>query len=231
MSLGIAAGALTVLVSDETWAVGLPFQCLVPWRRLSFSLLERAFYSEVGGAPDLHRLNQVSPSMLVRMQRLANRYRRDLVWNMEGSRVGENVLLTAALRCLPTHVTRDAERSVRIAASLRQVRQVCAFADVSAACRQPDSENCEGCETGGVAAATPLEYCCADSCPSCNRTRDRCLSVRAVRGSPAVNGPDRQRIHESYMGRKEDDMPSTLKRWRKSVGRNPDGLPAKLIGV
>ena len=30
---GVAAGALTVLVSDETWAVGLPFQCLVPWRR------------------------------------------------------------------------------------------------------------------------------------------------------------------------------------------------------
>ena len=94
------------------------------------------------------------------MQRLANRYRRDLIWNINGSRVGENVLLTAALRCLPSHVSRRAAaRSPTLSIALRQLRQQCAFADVGVACRQPDGENCAGCETGEISSTTPLEVC------------------------------------------------------------------------
>ena len=33
-------GTLPVFVSDELWSVGLPFQCLVPWRRFAFSVAE-----------------------------------------------------------------------------------------------------------------------------------------------------------------------------------------------
>ena len=40
---GLAAGALPVLVSDQIWSVGLPFQCLVPWRRFAVSIAEASF--------------------------------------------------------------------------------------------------------------------------------------------------------------------------------------------
>ena len=153
---GIAAGALTVLVSDETWSVGLPFQCLVPWRHLAYSIAERAFAAEGGGSHELKRLNALAPATLARMQRLSNRYRRDLIWNINGSRVAENVLVTAALRCLPTHVSRRAAtRSEALASSLRQLRQQCPFNDVSVACREADGQNCGGCETGELATSTP----------------------------------------------------------------------------
>ena len=43
------------------------------------------------------------------MQRVANQHRRDLLWNVNGSRVAENILLTAALRCLPAFAARHAD--------------------------------------------------------------------------------------------------------------------------
>ena len=112
---GIAAGALSVLVSDQLWAVGLPFGCLVPWRRMAFTLAERPFLSAAGAADTLRQLDSLSPQTLQRMQRVANRHRRDLLWNVNGSRVAENLLLTAALRCLPSHVTRRASKHTRLA--------------------------------------------------------------------------------------------------------------------
>ena len=100
---GLAAGALPVLVSDQIWSVGLPFQCLVPWRRFAVSIAEASFVTAAGAEGALRRLAQLPAAALARLQRSANRHRRDVVWNMNGSRVAENVLLTAALRCLPAH--------------------------------------------------------------------------------------------------------------------------------
>lgn len=118
---GVAAGALSVLVSDQLWSVGLPFGCLVPWRRMAFTVAERQFAGNTSAAETLLRLDALAPQMLQRMQRTANRYRRDVVWNLNGSRVAENVLLTAALRCLPSHVTKRASgRASGLAHTLRQ---------------------------------------------------------------------------------------------------------------
>ena len=119
---GIAAGAVSVLVSDELWSVGLPFTCLIPWRKMALTLSERPFVTREGAASTLHALDALSPNLLARMQRLANRHRRDLLWNINGSRVAENLLITSALRCLPSHVTRRAAatRTIeRLAASAR----------------------------------------------------------------------------------------------------------------
>ena len=103
---GIAVGAISVLVSDQLWSVGLPFGCLVPWRRFAFTLREEPFTTEAGARSTLESLDELSPQVLARMQRLANRHRKDILWNINGSRVAENLLVTAALRCLPSHVTR-----------------------------------------------------------------------------------------------------------------------------
>ena len=228
---GIAVGALSVVVSDHLWTVGLPFGCLVPWRKMIFTLAERAFHSEGGAAAPLQALDGLSPAMLHRMQRLANRYRRDLIWNMNGSRVAENLLLTAALRCLPAHVARRASlRAAAIAQSLRQLSQRCPHADHTIACRVPDESNCAGCETGDLAAGSPLEYCCGDSCPACNRTPSRCVPTDVYYGAPTSHDPSRRDGLKDYLAQKEKDVPAELQRWRKLVGKPKNAPPPKAKG-
>ena len=218
---GFAAGALPVLVSDQIWSVGLPFQCLVPWRRLAFSVAEAAFETEGGALGALRRLSELQPSLLQRMQRLANHHRRDVLWNMNGSRVAENLLVTAALRCLPTFAVRHAaRRDASLAASLSSLRAACAHQDTSVACRAPDDENCAGCETGEISAGTPTEHCCATACAACNRT-GRCTSRHIFRGDPLLTSPGRRGQLESYLLQKDKDLPQVLQTWRQKVGR-PD---------
>ena len=75
---------------------------------MALTVAEEAFMPAEGGAPTLSRLHLLPSSYLGRVQRVANRHRRDLLWNLNASRVAENVVITAALRCLPSHVTRRA---------------------------------------------------------------------------------------------------------------------------
>jgi hypothetical protein len=182
---GLAVGTLPVLVSDELWSVGLPFQCLVPWRRFTISVAEQAFHSEAGALETFRRLSALQPSLLGRMQRAAHHHRRDVLWNVNGSRVAENVLLSAALRCLPAFVARSAaRRDASLAAALGALRGACVHRDSGLSCRAPDAQNCAGCETGELAGTTPIEHCCGtDSCAHCNRT-GRCTPADASRGDP-----------------------------------------------
>ena len=92
---------------------------------MAFTLSERPFVTRQGGASTLHALDGLSPNLLGRMQRLANRHRRDVIWNMNGSRVAENVLITAALRCLPSHVTRRAAATYHTARTIERLRRLC----------------------------------------------------------------------------------------------------------
>ena len=216
---GIAVGAISVLVSDQTWTVGLPFGCLVPWRRMAFTLSERPFETASGAARELKALDELAPPILARVQRLANRHRRDVLWNANGSRVAENILITAALRCLPGHVTRHrAGRPAAVGAALRTLKSMCPYQDASLTCRQPDSANCAGCETGDVAGSTPVEHCCATSCPTCNRT-GRCLPPSVYYGDPLTHDPARREALAAYLGQKDRDLAEGLKTWRARVGR------------
>ena len=93
---GIAVGTLNVLVSDQLWSVGLPFGCLVPWRRMVFTVREAPFNSSEGAMRELEAIDALTPQVLARMQRVSNKHRRDVIWNVNGSRVAENLLITAA---------------------------------------------------------------------------------------------------------------------------------------
>ena len=221
---GLAVGTLPVLVSDELWSVGLPFQCLVPWRRLAFTVSEEAFHSERGALATLTRLSELQPALLARMQRVANQHRRDLLWNVNGSRVAENILLTAALRCLPAFAARHAaRRDPGLGAALGALRAACAHRDSALACREPDAQNCAGCETGELAPGTPTEHCCGpDSCASCNRT-GRCTPADASRGDPHLQFGRRERL-EGYLMQKERDLlqDPVLAQWKRRVGRMMD---------
>jgi hypothetical protein len=206
---------------------------------------------------ELRALDGLAAPLLARMQRLANRHRRDVLWNLNGSRVAENVLVTAALRCLPGHVTRhraissgsapagshpgSSSSSAAAAApggshaggerpraagggvahALRQLRSACLHADTSVACRVPDGSNCAGCETGDVAPGTPVEHCCADSCPECNRTASRCVPRDVYFGDPLTHDSRRRESLEAYLAERDRNLPAPLKQWRAKVGR-PD---------
>ena len=235
---GLAAGALPVLVSDQIWSVGLPFQCLVPWRRFAVSIAEASFVTAAGAEGALRRLAQLPAAALARLQRSANRHRRDVVWNMNGSRVAENVLLTAALRCLPAHAApRRAEGGGRVeddapsaAAALARLRAACVHRDTSLACRVPDGERCPGCEVGAISPATPVEHCCADSCPSCNRSADaRCLPPDVFHGDPLLDAPARRQALLAYLDAtdKKAELPPPLQAWRAKVGRPGEAPPPK----
>lgn len=233
---GLAAGALPVLVSDQIWSVGLPFQCLVPWRRFAVSIAEASFVTAAGAEGALRRLAQLPAAALARLQRSANRHRRDVVWNMNGSRVAENVLLTAALRCLPAHAAPRRAEAAReddapsAAAALARLRAACVHRDTSLACRVPDGERCPGCEVGAISPATPVEHCCADSCPSCNRSADaRCLPPDVFHGDPLLDAPARRQALLAYLDAtdKKAELPPPLQAWRAKVGRPGEAPPPK----
>ena len=221
---GMAVGTLPVLVSDELWSVGLPFQCLVPWRRFAISVAEQAFHSEAGALETFQRLSELQPSLLGRMQRAAHHHRRDVLWNVNNSRVAENVLLTAALRCLPAFAARSAaRRDASLAAALGALRGACMHRDSGLSCRAPDAQHCAGCETGELAGSTPIEHCCGtDSCAHCNRT-GRCTPADASRGDPREQFGRRERL-ESYLQQKERDLikDPLLAQWKRRVGRLTD---------
>lgn len=221
---GMAVGTLPVLVSDELWSVGLPFQCLVPWRRFAISVAEQAFHSEAGALETFQRLSELQPSLLGRMQRAAHHHRRDVLWNVNNSRVAENVLLTAALRCLPAFAARSAAgRDASLAAALGALRGACMHRDSGLSCRAPDAQHCAGCETGELAGSTPIEHCCGtDSCAHCNRT-GRCTPADASRGDPREQFGRRERL-ESYLQQKERDLikDPLLAQWKRRVGRLTD---------
>ena len=232
---GIAVGTLNVLVSDQLWSVGLPFGCLVPWRRMVFTVREAPFNSSEGAMRELEAIDALTPQVLARMQRVSNKHRRDVIWNVNGSRVAENLLITAALRCLPSHVVRshrgaavagaasaakgDAPRAPAVSRAIRSLRQMCPQFDGSIACRLPDEANCAGCETGELAGATPIEHCCGDSCPACNRTASRCVPPSVFYGDPLTHDPRRRAELEGYLGQRDKTLPAELRRWRSQVGR------------
>ena len=62
----LAVGALSVLVSDQLWSVGLPFSCLVPWRRMAFTLRERPFDTQAG-ARDTLRALELNNNLIYRL--------------------------------------------------------------------------------------------------------------------------------------------------------------------
>lgn len=90
----------------------------------------------------------------------------------------------------------------------------------------PDAANCAGCETGDLAAGSPLEHCCADSCPSCSRAPSRCVPPDVYYGDPLATDPERREAVKAYLAQKDKHVPPELQRWRTMVGK-PKALGGK----
>ena len=99
-------------------------------------------------------------------------------------------------------------------------------------CRVPDGERCPGCEVGAISPATPVEHCCADSCPSCNCSADaRCLPPDVFHGDPLLDAPARRQALLAYLDAtdKKAELLPPLQAWRAKVGR-PGGAAAEAEG-
>ena len=91
----IRFGAIPVIVSDHLWRIGIPFQCLVPWRLMTISIAESVFAT--GAAAALRAIaDDTLPAAERRMRELIAHFGRDVLWRHPASRVAENALLEAA---------------------------------------------------------------------------------------------------------------------------------------
>lgn len=87
-------GSIPVLVSDHMRAVGLPFQCFVPYELMVPSISEADMRRDAAEA--LRNLSDtISPAIESRMRQLLRHFRKDVLWRVPGSRVAENILLEA----------------------------------------------------------------------------------------------------------------------------------------
>ena len=91
----IRYGAIPVFVSDMIQRVGLPFQCLVPWRLMSMQVREVDFLNDADAALD-NATRGLHPLAEARMRELIAHFGRDVLWRHPQSRVAENVLREAA---------------------------------------------------------------------------------------------------------------------------------------
>jgi hypothetical protein len=87
-------GAIPILISDEAFSTSAPFQCFVPYNQISLKIAEEDCYEDCGVALS-NATSRFDVAALRRTRQLIRHFRKDLLWNAEGSRVMENLLLTA----------------------------------------------------------------------------------------------------------------------------------------
>lgn len=87
-------GAIPIFLSDEAFLTSNPFQCLVPYPQVSLKIAEADCFEECGVALK-NATAHFDAFTLHRTRKLIRHFRKDLLWRVEGSRVMENLLLTA----------------------------------------------------------------------------------------------------------------------------------------
>jgi len=91
---GPAFGAIPVIISDDIYKYAMPFQCLVPYNSFSLQVPEAACNTNCGIA--LSNAVNISQAAKDRKRELLKHFQRDLLWDIPGSRVAENILLDMA---------------------------------------------------------------------------------------------------------------------------------------
>jgi hypothetical protein len=89
---------LSVVISNDLPRFGLPFQCLVPWDNILLSVEEQCFMDDPNAV-----LSSVGDMPLIDIEyywEAMRTFRRDILWNVPGSRVVDNILLTAMQTCI-----------------------------------------------------------------------------------------------------------------------------------
>ncbi|KAK9834813.1 hypothetical protein WJX81_000717 [Elliptochloris bilobata] len=90
----LAYGVIPIIVSNDLWAIGLPFPGRVPWQDLVFMLPE-AFT-----AADLRIIAVAPRDMKDRKRKAIRAHLQDVSWTAPGSRVADNVVSEAARYCM-----------------------------------------------------------------------------------------------------------------------------------
>jgi hypothetical protein len=87
-------GAIPIFISDEAFSTSNPFQCFVPYNHISVTLPEAECAEDCGTALK-SATSRFDAGTLHRTRQLIRHFRKDLLWKAKGSRVMENLLLTA----------------------------------------------------------------------------------------------------------------------------------------
>jgi hypothetical protein len=87
-------GAIPIFISDDSFLTSNPFQCFVPYNHISLTISEAACSEDCGVALK-NATSRFDAAALHRTRQMIRHFRKDLLWKTEGSRVMENLLLTA----------------------------------------------------------------------------------------------------------------------------------------
>ncbi|KAH0471207.1 MAG: uncharacterized protein KVP18_000679 [Porospora cf. gigantea A] len=95
-------GTLMALIGPAVINEGLPFHCLIPWKKVAYVFPDQSIL-ETEEALKLvtTTVQSESQASFSARLRLYQRHIPDLVWELPSSRVGENILIEAAKRASP----------------------------------------------------------------------------------------------------------------------------------
>ena len=94
----ISVGAVPVIMSNQLMTYGLPFIQDVPWRDMVFFVDVTDDMKYVFS--QLQRLKKIPKNMIQERLAKLKKHAKDVLWNAEDSRVGENLLMAGKKRCL-----------------------------------------------------------------------------------------------------------------------------------
>ncbi|KAH0479500.1 MAG: hypothetical protein KVP17_000830 [Porospora cf. gigantea B] len=99
---------MMVIIGRATVQEGLPFHCLIPWDSISYVFPDQQILTEQTALEKvLQRINEESNEEFERRFRLYQQHVPDFVWEVENSRVAENILIEAARRTPPDQLAQS----------------------------------------------------------------------------------------------------------------------------
>lgn len=90
-------GVLNIIISDDLPRVGLPFREKVPWETFTIKVREKTFLHDP--VAEISKVLQLSPLHVGKMLSLQNLHKKDYLWDVNGSKVVENVLESVRVHC------------------------------------------------------------------------------------------------------------------------------------
>merc|ERR1712071_333442 len=90
---------IPIIMSDSIMQYGLPFLTLVPWKDIAF-FVQATNRSPKDIAASLERVATAPDYLVEHKLRMMQVHKQDVLWNIEGSRVTENIMKTMKQRCL-----------------------------------------------------------------------------------------------------------------------------------
>eukprot|EP01071_Lankesteria_metandrocarpae_P012769 Lankesteria_metandrocarpae@DN624_c0_g1_i1.p1 len=114
----LSSGVPSVIVANNIYTCGLPFSCMVPWRKMTIPVDELEFLKDPSAAVN-NTVQQYLPSVdttgqfsrkderYTRLQSVLstiNRYLQDVLWEVPHSRVATNLLVDTVRKCVPEDI-------------------------------------------------------------------------------------------------------------------------------